>query len=331
MPPEKEPKTIEKQEKGPRTSFRFLFVSHNTEEDAMKLEPRLKGADIFAVEMIGLDEEDRKNFAKLLEGEINADGVVDVIKNKRGRFVGEFFFRYLINMLGEYKKPLILADIPAEDAENQNKYKFLQPWTEADALFQNGQLDKSLKKLEEAARILAEESVKKREKFIIPNFKKQLKNLIESNPDLRGKKEIKVTLIFGAGHTTLFQEFRKEFPDTQITREFENMPFIFSSFDEIVRRFVFGKKIDKDMLARSLIESKIFQIISEEIGTKDTQRTETFSRKLASRLSYSSARRISQNLGTGMSFRQALVEEGVLIPANRERYEQILKNEQISS
>jgi hypothetical protein len=113
-----------------------------------------------------------------------------------------------------------------------------------------------------------------------------IEKLLKENPNLRQKSQLNVLMTLGTFHTGFFKLLRKK--GTSVSREFSEMPYTFSFFNEAVRRARFGMEVSDELVAKALLEKFLLDRFGWEIWqlTNLSYKTYLFVRILASQFTF---------------------------------------------
>ncbi|MEK7580265.1 MAG: hypothetical protein AAB465_01460, partial [Patescibacteria group bacterium] len=229
---------------------------------------------------------------------------------------------YLSSLIYNSKKPIIIADISEEDKEIINLNDAAdEAGEQALDLFAKGKFSEAIQK----ARLYVVNSAKAdllREEEIKKNLEKEIKKILDNNPDYRHKKELKILISLGSIHTHLYKDLKSK--NINISRSFSQFPQIYLSIDEAIRKLAFGQECDDELLARSFIEDFLSESLKKL--TKDTNKLDRLTRKLSSQLNISDIREISEN--SGKNSKSEITEElrsrGIRVPRSEKEIDEML-------
>lgn len=324
---EKPPEKIAEQEQWPELSFRFLFSTHGSEREARKFKKLLERADVYAPEFVGLDAEDKVEIRKLSDSKISLEEFLEKFTKKheeRGAkkifSTGRFFYEIFKSIAGS-KKPLMLIDIPNESMGSLDDLGKLNDTVKQ---FERGEFEQSVINLRKIFQDLVDKNIIRREKFIIESLKENADELFTTYPELALKKRLQILITFGSIHTALYRDMKKAFPEADISRDFNFMPYIYSTFHEAIRRLVFGKPLDEETLAKSILGLILVARVLQKLQPNDNEAVAIAERKIVSKLTIAEIKTISQRIGSGMSLEKALKESNITLPATEEEFNKLI-------
>lgn len=293
----------EHKEHEPKINYHFLYSAHRTAEDFSNLEEAFKKADIYVPEVVGWTMQDQEDYQAVSDGEM--------LPEQFGHDVAGHRLQAL-RVMHDSKKPILLADLHLTD-EITDEYKDIRNQGErALTAFTRGEFFESLKLL----RVYVERSAKlqlKRENKIKENLDKRIKWFLEENPEYSNNKELNVLIKLGSAHTTLYHKLKGE--GRSVSREFKEQPEIYTFLNELVRKQLFNKTIDNELLARGIFDN--FLIPNFYPITNNSNKAIWVSRKITSRLSLRDIKEISEKAGKNkgkIDIVQELETRGIKVP-----------------
>lgn len=322
-------KTAE-QERWPELSFKFLFSAHGSGKETRKFEKLFERADVYAPEFIGLDAEDKVEIRKLSDGKVSLEEFLEKFTSKYKKYgakktfsTGRFFYEILKSLAGS-KKPLMFIDMPNESMENLANLEKLNDTVKQ---FEKGEFEQSVINLRKILQDLVDKNIIGREKFIIESLKENAGELFTVYPEVASKKRLQILITFGSMHTTLYRDMKKAFPGADISREFNFMPYIYSTFHEAARRLMFGKPLDEETLAKSILGLILAVRVLQKLQPNNYEAAAIAERKIVSKLTIAEIKTISQRMGSGMSLEKALKESNVTLPATEEEFNKLVNKQ----
>jgi len=112
----------------------------------------------------------------------------------------------------------------------------------------------------------------KREKEIVRNIPRTLREIIDTDEDLRTKEELSVIMTYGNIHTSLHHALSRA--GANVSREMRHHPDdIYTHHTELIRRHLFGLEEspqDHELAARGLMRKPFLRAIGGELYLKDT-------------------------------------------------------------
>ena len=307
---------VEKKEREPKISYHFFYSCHGTAKDIEKLEKAFQKADIYVPEAVDWEPWMLSIYQDLSQGREN-------LGQMRSFFTANPFVLRTCEIIYNSKKPILFAEPPSTDVElNKIFNELMLSNKEAAVMFGVGMFPWFLQRLR--ASVLTEaEYILKREEKIKENLKKQIKEFLQENSEYAKKENLKVLISLGTAHTKIYQDLRKKEP--YVSREFGIMPAVYPSRYEAVRRVMFGKEVNDELLARSFVEERL--LFPKLRGlTDDSNKLFRALRKLSSQLTLKDVEQISkdyvQSPGTDIlaEFRKFNIE----IPKSKEELDELL-------
>ncbi len=164
---------------------------------------------------------------------------------------------------------------------------------------------------------------KKREEYMLSQFKPKIQELLEQNPILRNKEKLNVLLTLGAAHTGIWHNLKKA--GEKVSVDFSSWPVIFSFNNEVVRKYMFSLEIDDELASRAMLEWEIMKYnILPPLGS--SLRTQKVMRKIFFRFNQEEIRELlTQPYYLLETFYSKLAEKNLKIPESGEEAEEFLK------
>lgn len=253
----------------PNIKYKFYFSPHGNPNDFKDLFGLIKNADIYIPEVYSWSKEYLEIYQDVSAGKKTPKQTI-----KELHYEDSEMNRLLLEelqVLYDTKKPVIFIDLPEEEAPHaKNKI-----WLGARDF--EGLLSNVKHYLEEESKLNH-----RREEYMVGQLKTKVGEIIDTNPDLRTKGDVNVLVSLGSVHTGVYYELRES--GERAEREFNVMPQVYSLGDEGVRRYMWEKPVDQELLAQILLEKafgEVFQLELEKVSTDNTK-IELFKRKVAS-------------------------------------------------
>lgn len=310
--PEFNPEIMEKKEKEPKLNFDFLFLPHETAEDARNIEPLLQKADIFAPEFI-YNEEIKDIIHRLSEGTETLESAQKIIRTYK-EIPPDSFYDALFELIDRHRKPVVLADYNIGD--ESLKERLAQTNTlayDASKKFQLGLFEEAIQSWRKAIESMAKNNILDREQKYVEKLQVEIKKLLEQHSELKNKDELNILITFGAVHTTLYQSMKKEFPDSNFTRVFNEQIQRYSYMHEAIRRLLFDKQVNDELLARGLLEAYLSNLPAIK-HMRDRNKAFEHLRRMASQCSYDQIKTICHELHRGEQLTEILDIMGIEYP-----------------
>lgn len=243
----------------PEISVDIFHSLHETAEDIESLEEQLADADIYVPEVFGWSSVDSGQYVAIAEGRKSPDEIIRSLEiTTPDMYPPHDTRKKEFEVLYNSHKPIIIIDVPI-DHPLKAKFDRLDQ-----SLSLGGNFETDLESYKQFLETLAKLQ-KEREEFILSQFKEKIKEVIQATPSLHEKDKVKVLMSLGSIHTVIGHTFKKEGVETK-TR-FNSMPYFFNFENEVIRRFMFGKEVNNELMAKALLESEIyghFQLSPEE-------------------------------------------------------------------
>ncbi|OGZ02353.1 MAG: hypothetical protein A3G64_02500 [Candidatus Liptonbacteria bacterium RIFCSPLOWO2_12_FULL_60_15] len=320
----------EEAEKGPRISFEFFFSAHLTGADKRGGMEKMRGADIFAPESIGMDEELRARFQDVADGKLTPS---EVAKNygwpEDPTYGNEISFLGTLRPIHNTKVRLEFLDPLPDHPIARETFEAVERSTEIDLL------KESFPHLTELFRQRIEEfshTQVKREEYVMSRIASLASDIRAGKlPQFKAKQDVRILIAFGAIHTGLFRTLSGGKEDAQ--RAFSRMPYIFGYESEAIRRSMLGKEVTDDLVARAFMERIISPIVFARLAGFESQPKIAFLRKASAKLSIGELKELFDKmkekyfdpLSSAEIIKGALKEKGLEFPLTREELEKAVR------
>lgn len=238
-------------EKFPPVFIKFFSGAHSTEYDARGIPKELEGADIYIPEYDGWTEEAAQKINNISFG-------TTFLEDPDRGFAADFL-QPTLKALAFSGKPIVFIDLPKEKLrkyEEENK----QFWDKRKAL--------SLFKYEEATKEMrtrmkhTADFHKYREGYMKSALGPKIAETLRKHPELCEKERVTALITLDVAHTDIYHQLKKAESET-VSRKFSGLP-LYGVRHEAIRRFMFGKEIDDELVGKMLIE----EILETEYGEK---------------------------------------------------------------
>ena len=233
--------SAERTEDEPKLKFKMFFSDHAEEKDVDVLREEFKDCDIFMPENAGHNATQDELLHSLSQGTLSPEEFAQ-------QFPGNNFPEFALalgRLIYGSKKPILFNDIPFDHpilkGLGKNNEKYIEELKNAknfDDVFdatKNFVLKKS-------------ELNKQREEIIVESMPLRVRQFLSQNPTYRKKGELKVLVLLGNNHTTIWHKMRSQGLD--VSRKFSSQQKIFGAYAQIQRAILLGKEVTKDMIAR---------------------------------------------------------------------------------
>lgn len=320
----------EQKEKEPKISYHFFYSAHRTAEDFKNLEKAFDKADIYVPEIYAWTPKVKFIRNKVSQGEITPEQI------SKEYNIEKLSSRYRdLDIIYNSHKPILLADIPGDDKEFMAKTNACeQLYKRALSFFIQGRLQDSIQTLRSCVINSARVDLI-REKRIRKSLEEQIKTFLRQNPEYAAKKELKVLIRLGALHTTIYHKLKRD--KILSSREFSHFPPVFDSYSESIRKIMFKKEVDDELLARAIIEEYLFAWL--KTVTDDSNKALKIIREISSKLTLKNIEQISKNIAEvseeprtpsflGFPIEDIVYETrelGIKVPDSEEEMDELLK------
>lgn len=297
-------------------SFKIFFESHFSKASQKKNE-LFQNADIVFLEFAGWTEEFLRSLKAVSRGYFTEDDIqylnarykqqtnIDFqqYKNKEldlndvAKLCEVFFknlpankFNYIFNIfrvLLKSNKVVEFADASSTSNIYQDAEKALRDLVNFQVFLLNSpeiSFKSALERLEDILKKFAKILLEQRDKIIVSNIFHLIPNLVQNTPELQEKtnqgKKINVLIILGAAHTKIWHTLKEKGYEVHI--QFEDKPLVYDHVHEAARRYMFGKEVSEELLARALAEimfEQVFPNIASYLKSEGENSFATFIKK----------------------------------------------------
>lgn len=305
----------EHKEHEPKINYHFLYSAHRTAEDFKNLEEAFKKADIYVPEMAEWTNDGLEKYRAVSEGLLYPKGLTDFGSSNEKE----------LEVLYKSRKPIIFVDTFVArdkeliDEENQTM-RLLGPISND---FKNGDFGRSLIMIRSLLKDLAT-TIVRREAIIKENLRIKIDEFVKNNPEYNMRPKVEVLVSLGAAHTSVFMKMRRA--GEQVERKFSKPLLIYGSFNEALRRNIFGKEVSDELLAKAEVESFLLFPVLKEL-TQDTLRLNSILKKITNKLTFEDIRDISEKAGKNggeIDIVQELEARGIKVPKTEEEMDKML-------
>ncbi len=300
----------EQQEKEPKISYHFFYSPHGTREDVKEIKSLFEETDIYAPENYVWGEQEKKYLEDLSQGTIKPSACQNPALN------------YLDGLIYNSKKPIIIVDISKEATEIRKLFRSSRKIFEKSlGFFAEGKFDEAIEKIRLYVRGEAEANITREEK-IKENIKNEIKKFLDNNPNYKNRKELKILISLGSLHTHLYKDLKAG--NINLSHSFNQYPQIYSSADETIRRIIFDKEYNDELLAKIFVEDFLYDYLADL--TDDSNKIDRLIRKLSSQLNISDIRQISENSGKNSKSKitEGLRSRGIEVPRSKKEIDKML-------
>ncbi|MFA6520033.1 MAG: hypothetical protein WCT44_00290 [Candidatus Paceibacterota bacterium] len=304
----------EKKEGDPELKFSFVFGHHLSPGDLNKVKVKIKEADVFIPEGFGWDQQSLDTWRQLSGGVLSAEKLEKSHEKAYSDFKTDrkfFFLREMIKVLERAGKKITFID-----TEINNPLVIVQNLLNTTSVREFSQIKDFEGKKENVKQRLQNLSVIShgRENYMLQQLPVKIRELLDANPDLRKKPEVKILFFLGANHTPVYHTMKKLAPeDTE--EDFSTYPLIFSFYDEAARRIRFNKQasLSEELLARVVLELDFWNYLSrgvnEILKQSNSNELTTKVRSIIELFSLEEIKNIYENIAKRKKFRDILLEK----------------------
>ncbi|MDP2599098.1 MAG: hypothetical protein Q8P49_04695 [Candidatus Liptonbacteria bacterium] len=253
----------------PAVRVEFVYAPHRTARDMQKLRERITEADIVIPEDIWWDQEGLKVLRDLSAGNITPEQALRQLKiSVEGEGGRKWLETYEI--IYNSHKDIEFIDVP----DGHPLGRKIIDYFNTSALSYDGDFPGTLELVKDRTRNLVDIQ-KEREAYMLARLKEVIKK--HAVPDKQRALNILISL--GIAHTDMWHKLKSEGVDARAA--FASMPFIFDNEGELFRRYLFGKNVDNELVARAIQERMFFRQFRWP-PTEDSGKAALFFRKVTS-------------------------------------------------
>lgn len=248
----------------PRLSVQFFSGPHATEMDAEGIEERLKECDVYIPEKVSWNQSHLQMWNDISAG------------NEMPPESPNPFFSKIYEYLYASEKPVAFIDFPEEEWEK----KFLEYQKQLPESLENLSYEEALEFMDRSARLTYQFIQKEREQYMLSRLGPKIVEVLEAHPELKQKKELNILITLGMGHTNIYHQMKKD-QEMEVSRDMRYSPSMFGYYDEMMRRYMFGKDLPEALRSKALAQG-MFRLSSlqNELVNKirNTSKTISFER-----------------------------------------------------
>lgn len=281
----------------PPFSVDIYYSAHASAEDVKDLAKKFSEADIYIPEQMH-SKGTLDTYQKV------SDGIMEPVEAAKKMFGDSIQYGYALERLKiiyDSHKPINMVDLPID-------HELIEEYKELDHRPNLKNFEEDLKKTEIYLQKAAEFE-KKREEYMLSQLEPAIRESIENHPGLQDKKQLKVLLSLGAYHTGLFHDMKQK--GYSVEREFGELPVSFGYAGEAMRKHSFDKKVDDDLVAKSMLENLIWRNFKESILKLSTNSMANLKSldKIVSKFSFEEVKNLFDKLKNKDEIKNVLREE----------------------
>ncbi len=311
-----------KKEGLPDVRVDIFYSTHATKEDAVSLKELFEKSDVYIPEEVFWTKQLLEIMQKVSMGEVEPKRALKLI----GYTPKHRFYDFALNnfeMIFNSRKPITFADIPLNHPWVKKRRKWEEEKLEIQGKTFEAYLDMLGNHLQNFSSLQ-----KERDEFIISQLPLKIKEILETNPELKEKEGLDVLMSLGSQHTGVFHELSEM--STDVKRTFHPMPHYYNFGTEVMRYYRFGKRPSGEVLARAFLEAVFDEMILYKVlaFSKSTNNKYLFLRKFINQFSFNDAKTIFESVQQGRDINEITVEEilkhNAFIPNNDKGLEEFL-------
>lgn len=313
-----------------QTEVRIFFGPHTKRKDQLPAREYFEECDVFLPEHPDWNEAIQSIYNKVSKGEITPKEGLGELR-KHTSFPS--FQLAELEMVYKSGKPVAFADLSSNDPAIEELFSANDHLKEAfNALVLEDKEDfqQAIMSFRSAVSDFGAKH-KDREKKIAENLEQTLKAVVNKNPDLKDKKEIKVLMTLGAAHSGVYHLLNRS--KIKVTVDYPEKPYVYGYNYEISRRAMFGKEISDAMVCRAAASALLSEVLRKDkinLNNINSLTVEKFSRACIDKFSDEEIISLLKNLRGVDSkskldyFKSQLEQKQIVLPRTQKEFEAYL-------
>lgn len=250
----------EKRVGDPEIEINIFENRHRSEEETIGMEELYGKADVVLLEVFGWTPKYLKYLRKLSYGKITPDELLEMMETKVG--TNEYARdESLFELIRGKGKAIGIIDLPY----GHPLYERIDENTFPEIHFGSG-FDQTVVSVREHIEKFASMQ-QERETYKVEHLQPQIKELINTDDELRKKKQINVLMSIGGGHLQLPQKLKDQY---QSINEFSTAPRNFLYYDEAIIRQMYGMPLEDDLIVRVITQRVLSKVDKSTFVTSDS-------------------------------------------------------------
>ncbi len=302
----------------PKISIDIFYVRHATGDDLEGLKEKLLKSDAYIPEASGWNYDSLYVVRAISENGIRPE---DQFRFKTD---SQSFLQRMLEIISNTKKPIVFIDVPEGSAINDRLNKLED---NEGIKFGHGYFGATKNSFKRFAKKASSDVFKARADFMLKSLKPKIQELLKDYPYMKGKKEIKVLMTLGSGHTDFYFKLKNQGYD--VARSFNKNSRTYDFTTEVYRRYLFDKQVNDELIAMALLEQVLYQILpvltSKEV-IEDSKRRSL--RTVISKFSFQEIKEMFEGVNNRDEFKklfeQKLQEKGLSIPKSEQELDEFL-------
>ena len=322
-------KPVPVETKKPTLTYDIFFAPHATAEHVSGLKDHFQQADIFIPEMVEWKKEALDFLKDASEGKMElAEAMKRVNRDNPYHGAGEEILR----LIHGSHKPVTFIDLPEghplikDVVGNRSKFYY-----DMESGF-SGNLNRYRENIGEEA-----ELEDKRELYMLEQLPIKIEDIIESNPELRGKSTIRVLIQLGAAHGSIYHRLKAQGAIAE--RTYPTSRYTVGDFrNEAIKKAKHGKSLTDELVARVMLQKEFDDVYTNpslygedySLLTRDPVKMLYFKRYALSQFSLAEIEEMFTNNGGDsvdffLAMEQKLRSKGIHFPKNERELDEIVK------
>jgi hypothetical protein len=243
-----------------RASVHVYLSPHGTAEDAPQLAERIAEVDILAPEVFAWTPDLEKAFNRIAGGNLKQyQNMRQTLQHSNGP---GSYTEALVSAFYKKRQPILMIDTPQRHTVTNNFHTFVASSIGLSEALKTD-FDETLQGLQSLYSAKAGPVTRQREDYMLDHLTEGISKVIDTNPRLRRKENVKVLATLGADHTYIYHKLKQANPN-QVTREFGHEPVLYTPHVSCLRAGQFGVEVTRDMAAGAYAELMINAIVRKE-------------------------------------------------------------------
>jgi hypothetical protein len=245
-----------------RASVHVYLSAHGTTGDAPHLAERIAEADILAPEVFAWNPDLEKAFNRIAGGNLKQYQYMrQALQQSNGP---GSYTEALVSAFYKKRIPILMIDTPQKHPVTNNFRAYVASSIGVSEALKPD-FNETLRGLQTLYGAKAGPITRQREDYMLDHLTEGISKVIDTNPRLHRKDNVKVLATLGADHTYIYHKLKKANPKSgQVTREFGHEPVVYTPHVSCLRAGQFGVEVTQDMAAGAYAELIINSIVSKE-------------------------------------------------------------------
>ncbi|MBI4130702.1 hypothetical protein HY468_05265 [Candidatus Roizmanbacteria bacterium] len=238
-------------EKEAPVSFEIFYGAHGSAKDIEGLSARLTDADIFIPELLAWTPIHRSVYRGISAGILTPKVAVQRFAAGRDQFtLSTDVVLKMFEMIYNTHKPIAFTDVPYGHPIARRQIQLNYSGFPINRNFYQT-LQNAKNHIRDQAAVDLE-----RENYIVSHLQPTVDQVLDENPLLKNKQNVRALLFHGTAHTRIHHALKRS--GSEVEAHFCHKPYVYPFSAEAERRYMFGKEVDDELAARSFMELTVF-------------------------------------------------------------------------